>query len=322
MASAHTPPRRGLLSLAAATAVAGAFAFNAPNASAQSVEGFNAQNFKVPTDPHGFITMNGARTLRSLQFFGGVGANWATDPTKLRINNARSELLEDLTQLDLVAGIGLLEIGDAGGLSIGVHAPINLDLHGRRIDDFDRRIPSGKFGDIQANVKLVVFDREEDLIGLYARMTADFPSGDEENLTSNRDRYTLGWQVGIEKQFGKILRVGVEAGYDWIDGDIRIGGVKIDDKLRLNAAIALSPGGLLDIEALEDLWVVVEAHSWGRIGHLYERERESPIELGGAIKYTGFIYVMVGASGGLNNGVGAPEARMFGMVGFAFGGGS
>lgn len=289
----------------AATALLCLFAAAAP-ATAQDADGFNMQNFEVPTDPHGYITMNGARTLRQWIPFVAVGINWAHNP--LTFVEPGEDLVQDLTQLDLAVGLGVFEFGDAGGLEIGLHVPIILDLHGRRFDDLDRRLPSGGFGDIQANVKATLFDREEDLIGIFGRFYADFPSGEEEDFLSNKDKITLGWQLGVEKQISR-FRIGVEIGYEWLDSDVQLGGIQVDDKLRLNAG--------LGFELLDDLWAVLEVNSWGRIGHLYERARESPVELGGAIKYTGGLYAMIGGSAGLNRGVGAPDGRVFFAVGFA-----
>jgi len=280
---------------------------------AKEFDGFNTQNYRVPTDPNGYITMNGARTLKKLQPHISVGFNWAHNP--LTFVQSSRDLIKDITYLDLAAGLGLIEIGDAGGIEVGVYVPLTVDLHGNRLENMNRRLPDGGFGDIQANVKATLFDREEDLIGLFGRMYIEFPSGNEDDFTSNKDKYTLGWQVGVEKQLGKLLRVGVELGYEWVDGNIQVGGVTIDDKFRLNGGAMLNVGEALDL-GFEDLWVVFEVQSYGRPQNLYDRARESPVELGGGLKYTGTIYAQVGATAGVNRGVGAPDVRIYFSLGF------
>jgi hypothetical protein len=258
-------------------------------AASADVEGFDAQTFRVPTDSHGFITMNGARTPRFLEITAGAGINWAHNSVQVR-DNPR-ELVEDRGDVNLFASIGILEFLDAGGIALGFHAPIIFDSRGRRFDDFDRNIPSGGFGDMEANIKATFLDHEEDIVGFFARMAMVIPTGEERNLTSNDQKISLRWQAGIDKVLREVgdvvdLRFGIELGYEWIDGEIEIGGVQVDDRLRFAAAA----GG--------------------------------PAEFGGAIKYDGlgFLSLTVGTSAGINEGVGAPDFRLFGRIAISVGG--
>jgi hypothetical protein len=282
------------------------------------IEGFDAQTFRVPTDSHGFITMNGARTPRFLEFTAGLGANWAHNPVQIE-DNPR-ELVQDRTDLNLFASVGILEFLDAGGVALGVHAPIIVDNHGRRFDDFDRDLPSGGFGDIEANVKATFLDHEEDVIGFFARMAVIFPLGEERNLTSNDQKISLRWQAGIDKVVREVgdavdLRFGVELGYEWIDGEINLGGIQVDDRFRMAAGAGISPG-------IEGLWLILEATAFARAGHAWDTSLESPIEVGAAIKYDGlgFLSLTLGTSAGINEGVGAPDFRLFTRIAISVGG--
>ena len=46
--------------------------------------------------------------------------------------------------------------------------------------------------------------------------------------------------------------------------------------------------------------------------------RHQRVEIGGALKYDGPIYAMLGATTGANDGIGAPEIRFFFQLGFTF----
>jgi hypothetical protein len=288
----------------------------AASAPADAFEGFNSQNFRVPHDPHGYITMNGARTLKQFQPHVAVGANYARDPLVFD-ETLPGELVTDRTDLDASFGIGLLEFGN-GGISLGVHVPLNLQLEGHRFGNVNSELNAGGWGSITASLKVTALDREDDIVGVWGQFAIEFPSGDDQDFAANADHLSLHWNGGVEKQFGKILRVGIEAGYQWIDEDIQLAGLQVDDQLRLSAGAAVSPGGLAGIEALEDLWFMFEATVKSRAGDFWERGRESPVELGGGIKYAGPLYVMLGATAGANEGIGAPEIRLFAQIGFTF----
>src|SRR5687767_6398480 len=56
----------------------------ASSALAQVDEGFSAQNFQAPMDPYGYVTLNGARTLRAGHPFFGAYIDWSQEPLDLR----------------------------------------------------------------------------------------------------------------------------------------------------------------------------------------------------------------------------------------------
>ena len=132
-------------------------------------------------------------------------------------------------------------------------------------------------------------------------------------LESNNDKPSYLASVILEKKFGA-FRIGGEAGYQFIESQFSGGGVQIDDKLHLGVGAGF--------EVVENLEVVAEIFHWTRIEQPWHQEAESPFEGGVAVKYTGFIFAMLGANAGLNNGLGAPDYRFVLEVGITFGGGS
>ena len=57
---------------------------------------------------------------------------------------------------------------------------------------------------------------------------------------------------------------------------------------------------------VDDFWFVVEATHWARATNMYNTTRESPGEVGVALRFDRHVLILVGASAGVNDGVGAP----------------
>jgi len=301
-------------------------------ARAQVDEGFNAQNFQPPIDPFGYVVTNGARSLDPGQVFIAAYADVAEHPLDLR--DIREGVIDEMTFVHGVLSVGLLRIGEKGGLSAGIVVPYaaEMDGYGRDPDAGDPasvtpprvELPDGRLADIRGELKLVMLDRSE-VMGVALRGFGIAPTGEDKYFLSNDEHFGGGGGMILEKEFSW-LRLGVEADYEWIQGRTVISQVRfveegdpepklltVDDKLHLRAGAAVQL-------FFEDLWLVADAHHWARATNLYNARRESPIEVGGALRFDRRFLVVVGASTGmLNEGaVGAPDWRFFGSVGITF----
>jgi hypothetical protein len=300
--------RRWLMAAAVAAIVAG-------SANAQDIEdvadGFDIQTFQPPTDPFGYGMINGARSLDQWQFHVAAYTNYARDPLRFSddIATGDRDVIKSMTTLDLAAGVGIFKIGNHGGVQAGVNVPIYLDIDGT--DPVDREgVKDYGFGDVRPEVKVTVLDREDDLIGIAGRVFLKIPTGEEEEFTSYDKTWSGGGTLIVEKKMG-IVRLGVEAGWQYIENEIRIGGLfTVDDKLLWGAAIAVEP--------IEHVGIFAEVHGEGRAEKLWDQSEESPIEAGGGVRYTGFLFAVLGAYGGLTDGVGAADWRVAGAVGITF----
>lgn len=155
------------------------------------------------------------------------------------------------------------------------------------------------------------------------------PTGEDKYFLSNDERFGGGGGLIIEKDFGG-FKIGAEGAYEWLEGDVIIsevrfidtgfGGLlqgteekrlKIDDKIHMKLGVAKEL-------FFDDFWFVVEATHWARAFHLYNTTRESPAEIGAALRFDRHLLVLVGASAGVNDGVGAPTVRGFASLGFKF----
>jgi hypothetical protein len=134
---------------------------------------------------------------------------------------------------------------------------------------------------------------------------------------SNDGAFTIGAEVGVE---GKIdwVRGGLVLGWEWIDSKFVLPGtdVRVDDRFHIGAAIAVAP--LRDIAGFETLEMVFEATHWTLSDRPWDHEASSPVEVGGALRYNGKFFALAGVSGTLNQGVGAPDARLVLSLGYAF----
>jgi hypothetical protein len=298
-------------------------------------EGVDAQLFEPPADPFGYVTVDGARTLDGsallhlghallgptippgespIALYGAAYFHHAITPQQVatRPDRPSREVLDDVSEVDLVLGLGLLR-----RVQLGVVLPIVVWRDGKDIDDPTSDLRVSGIGSLRTEVKVEVVERgEDDLVGFAVSAFAKWPTGRERDLSSDDERPTLGGVAILELQVSRSLRLGLNLGYEYLSGDIDFLGVTVDDKLHHGLGIALDVGRLLDIEAVRGIEVVAEVHGWTRIEHPFGREDESPLEVGGAARYGGpTLFVLAGGSAGLSEGVGSPEGRVFAAIG-------
>ena len=306
---------------------------------AQVDEGFNAENFNPPIDPFGFITMNGARHLRAGHPFFAAYVDWANNPLDLR--DIKEGYIDDMTIGHGVVAIGLVNFLEHGGISLGAVVPyaIQMDGFGRDPNTGDpasvtpppTELPDGRLADIRAETKITFLDREKDPIGIALRGWGVFPTGEDKYFLSNDEKYGGGGGLILEKDFGG-FRLGGQVDYEWFEGDVKISEVRFVDtgiggllegteakRLTIDDKLHMKLGAAKEL-FVDDLWFVVEATHWVRAEHMYNTPRESPAEIGAALRFDRHVLILVGGSIGVpdNRGVGAPDARAFASLGFKF----
>ncbi len=309
--------RNGRLAALAVALAVGLLAGGA--ARAQETDTFDAQNFKPALSPHGYVTVEGAKFLGPFAPHIAAYFSWAHNPLRLtepRPGFDERDVVRDLSAIDFVLALGLVPIGN-GGLELAVGVPFYVDINGLEIADVNdegdlRGLPEEAFGDLRTAIKLTLLDREDDPIGIAAKVEAQWPVDREQRDSFNTDRhFQLKPSIVIDKKMS-ILRIAAEVGYEWLDGsEFQVAGVQVDDRLWISAAVGIEP-----FDEKVPLAIVAEAIHWTRWENPWDHEEESPVELFGAIKYAGTIFFELGAGGGLNEGVGAPDARVFGALGF------
>lgn len=286
---------------------------------ASASDGFDAQNWKPALDPYGYVTVEGTRSLSALDPHLAVYFDWARNPLKLktpRPTGGGTEVIKDLSMVDFVAAIGLLDFRSHGGLELSLDVPFAVNENGKRIEvapgeTVPATLPETSWGDVRTAAKFSFLDRKDNLIGLAVRGEVQWPTGDSTTYLSNDRKVT--WNVGVAlKKEISILRIGVTAAYEDFPGVIHVQGATISEKLKLGGGIALKPFDSIPLEA------VGEAFSTVRIGDPWKSQVESPIEVGGAIKYSGKFFALAGANGACNQGIGAAELRIYCAIGFTY----
>src|SRR5262245_22818823 len=105
-------------SITAAAVAAAAFLGAAGIARAQSTPDlFNVDEFKPAIDPYGYAVVNGARSLAPWQLHAAAYVNWAKNPIEFdpALGVPRgNDIIRELTMLDIVAGLGLIQFGNGG----------------------------------------------------------------------------------------------------------------------------------------------------------------------------------------------------------------
>jgi hypothetical protein len=308
-------PLRSIVAVLARAAAAALFGLTlaAPRARAQ---GIDIENFKPALDPYGYMTVNGAHSLEPAHFHVQAVGNWAKNPIEFHPppTGRSSEIVNDLAALDLGGAVGVLSFGKRGGIELGANVPLVLIEQGTRIDDPLADFDGFSIGSIRTDVKITFFDRDAPdsfPVGIALRPFAEWASAKQSDLLSNNGHNSFGGTLIVERRLFGRLRLGLEAGYQWIDGREQVAGFTYDDKL------LLSGGAAFDIA--ESWALYAEAFHWARIGNPWKHEAESPLEGDIGIKRTGTLYLALGAgAGGLVHGVGAADWRVHVAIGLTF----
>jgi hypothetical protein len=272
--------------------------------------GVDAIGFDAPIDPFAYITVQGAKALDPGGFhLAGYGI-WNHRPFRLA---GGVEGIEDAYIYNLVAGVGIVSIGKRAGLEAGLSLPLVLAERGFDLDRGEPIHDEG-VGDLRADVKLAVLDRDDDVVGLAFRAWGRFPTGHTTAFASN-DAVQVGVDAELEYHAG-FFRTGLNLGYQWLDGTASTADVTIDDSVRLGYGLGIAP--LSDIRGWEPLEVVFELTHSFRASRPYARQEESPLMVGGALRWAGTLFALVGGSAALTRGAGAPDAQLVAALGVTF----
>ncbi len=310
-----------MAALAVALTLGAAALVPAPARAQNDDNNFNHQNWKPALDAYGYATVEGARSLSMLQFHLQTYYNWSERPLRLPLDQGGQTVIDELFMMNAALSVGVLPgslLGEGCGLSIGLDLPIALYEDGNEVGS-QRDLTVSGWGDLRASVKLTLFNRDDDLLGLALQATLEFPTGDEDMfLSPGPDHATPAFVAIIEKRLF-IFRIGVNVGYEVQAVQQSIPGIRIDDKIKLSGALALEPFEPLDVPLLKGLGVFTEVIHWTLAEDPWNDEFDSPTELGVGARYTGALLdILAGMSFGLNDGPGAPDTRFYLSLSFLF----
>jgi MYXO-CTERM domain-containing protein len=302
-------------------------------------EGFSARRFHWSADGLGIHNLPSPEVLLPLSVHAGMMYDHAWNPVEVGSNDGDERvapLVDDMDTLNFVAAIGLPE-----AFEVGLSVPAIVARSGSEFGDPDDEVSGGGLGDLRASLKwrpLVSGDRDS-AGGL--EIFASFPTGDEDELRGE-GLFSLGFRALVEQRFERLRLLGA-LGFEWLDGDAKFAGVRVDDRVLLGAGAAFmvfrdkrwrkarrdgdgarSPFAPNEPSPPQDAWRLdLEASIEGsfRLSHPSE-ESTLPFEVYGGLRLDTPIdlSVVAGGAAGLTGGVAAPEARLFVGVGYTFGG--
>ncbi len=290
-------------------------------APARALDEFDASGFSLATDPFGYLQGGGAHALEPWQVHAALGYGFAHRPLSFDGDSVGTtgdlEVVRDIHVATAALGVGLLRL-PRGGISVGLSLPLVVDWTG-----LER--PGGAYGpgttsasglgDLRAEGKACLLDRDVDALGVAARAWTCVPTGARDLFTSAGGAFRLGAEATVEKKID-FFRAGLSLGWEWLDGRFRGPSGTVDDRLTLTASLAITP--LRDIAGWEGVEVCFEARHWTPSARPWASEDLSPLEAMGGLRYSGTFFGLVAAGGRLNQGLGAPDARFEAAVGVTF----
>ncbi|GIW72034.1 MAG: hypothetical protein KatS3mg102_1576 [Planctomycetota bacterium] len=274
-------------------------------------QGLDVHGLRPPADPFGYVAVPGSGALAAGRGHVAVYVSDAHEP--LEGEGPATAAVQRLATLEVVAGLGLVNLGRGRAIQLGVGLPLVLDVDGHGPDG--GRLQAGLLGDVRAELKAGFGDAAERGLGWMARTVLEWPTGRQRAFVSDGG---LGWQLelGLEAVRSS-LRGALVLGCEWLPGEARTPGVRAGDRLRLGAALGWA--ALRDLAGLEHLEAVFELRHAVRLGDPYARSSEVALELEGAIRYRDRRWlVLAGGGGRLGRGAGAAQSRWCVAAGWNF----
>jgi hypothetical protein len=311
---------RAVGAAAALLAGAGVLARAAPAAD----EGFDAHTFRPATDGLGVWTVRSPEVLRPGGVHLSLFYDHTDDPAEIATTGGRklADLVSSMDVLTLAGAMGL-----PANLSLGVSVPVVVQLDARRFDDPGRHVRGDGFGDVEADLKWKAWVAQDESFALGLDAFLDFPSGDDAAWRSD-GTYEAGALILAEGRLFERLRLLGNVGYEWVDGEVKVAGIEIDDRVRLGAGLAVMIwrdrpfrlGGEGKTNTAWRLDFELAADAWFRAEHPAS-EVTFPVELYAGLRLDApfGLSLLLGPSVGLTSGVGAADWRIALGVSYTFG---
>ncbi len=265
-----------------------------------SAHAFDAQQFSPAVDPQGYYSVYSSKTAPRNSYSVAGWYSWAMDPV--------DDVIDDIHQLNIVGTYSVLD-----DVEVGLDLPISMvesDFPG--VDD--------GFGidDLRLHGKWSAIDDGHDSLGLALIPFVEFPTGDDERLTSNGD-FDWGFLASVDKTWNRV-RAAINTGYRVndkpFDGDDESDEVPfgLGVGYLLRGAAGSFGGGERRIELLGEIFGSTEVENF------FAGELETPVEFLVGVRTwceQGFQGAL-GVGRGITDGVNSPEVRIVASFGYAW----
>jgi outer membrane protein OmpA-like peptidoglycan-associated protein len=271
---------------------------------------YNAENLVPTTDNGPYLSTHSARLLRQYKWTVGSTLDLAHRPVELigPSGGRISGVLEDLFMMHILGAVGITD-----WVQIGMDIPLALVSRTiNTVTGFDSS--DFRMSDIHLEAKFRLLDPDNAEYhgwGIAAIPFIDFPTGSGEHLVGN-DTFAGGAKVAFESpNIGNIARIALNVGFQ-LRESTDLFGTEVDDWFLYSMAV--------NFRVADYFEVVPEIFGKTLIGDFFERESQSPLELGGVIRIMlmdNQLALDFGGSGGLVSGIGTPVWRSIFRVAYS-----
>lgn len=196
-------------------------------------KGTQSHFYQPPTDPYGFQSIDSAEVLNPLSMHFGLFYDYSKNPVETGTSGdvRVDDVVGDLAVLNAAFGIGL-----PFGLEAGIVVPFVLEQNGFEIDEPGKRLDSTGFLDLRVDVKWQAFVSENRKWSFALKGFLTIPSGRQSQFRGEDGEFTAAGLAIGEYRSGR-FRALLSVGYQWIEEDATIGGVRFDDRVLLRGGM-------------------------------------------------------------------------------------
>lgn len=196
-------------------------------------KGTQSHFYQPPTDPYGFQSIDSAEVLNPLSMHFGLFYDYSKNPVETGTSGdvRVDDVIGDLAVLNGVFGIGL-----PFGLEAGIVVPFVLEQNGFEIDEPGKRLDSTGFLDLRIDVKWQAFVSENRKWSLALKGFLTLPTGRQSQFRGDDGEYTVAGLAIGEYRSGR-FRALMSVGYQWIEEEADLGGVRFDDRILLRGGM-------------------------------------------------------------------------------------
>lgn len=274
----------------------------------------SAQNFQPPAASTPYFAVSGSSPLDRRSYHLGLTINYARN----LLFRGTVPLVRSLVMMDASAAYGIFDWFSAGvGVPVALlNDSVDLDAL-RATGDTTRGIHLG-LGDVRLEAKFRLLDVDDHPVGIALIPMLSFPTGDDRHLVGNNG-FAGGGQVVLDTRFSERLQMALNAGY-LARQDFEFPGTATATVRGTERDNLILVGLGLGFQANDWLEVIAEAQMQALAKAPFDREAETPVEVGGGVRFdipsVKGLKTVVGGTLGLTMGYGSPDFRMLAGVSY------
>jgi outer membrane protein OmpA-like peptidoglycan-associated protein len=321
----------GLFAIAAAAALlaspAALYAQDTPRIPVTNGEGLDLHLFRPAVDSKGFLSVNGADVLGSLDPSVGFVLDYGYRQMPLNEGHGAEMMLKHAIHASLQFNLGIANVLVAGiSMPVLLHAGSALtDIGpGGGANYADDSLELEGVGPIALHAKLRIL-RPQGFLGIALLAQGGFTPGSGPRDFGSEPGFFYWPQLVVERRFaGEAFRIGVNAGYRGHTGKNPVFGKSVDgitDQLTsglFEGSNLLTSSAALSLRVLDELDLNAEVYSTYQLGGRSDARQKLSAEAVGGIKL--FIqrnsYFTLGGGAGVTPGF--QSAAIRGFIGFVF----